>query len=145
MPPSGAQGHLDWTKLAQCITRSSILHNKTIIRPLRHILRIFFLTKSPLWGPVGSGLDQNCTCTTRPWVQQHETINGSLRYLVTEEIEEQHIVYGQSAGRQTKGYCISSTGLWPVELTIHKYIIFNRSLCSDFTDLYRCTNTPLKM
>ena len=47
---------------------------------------------------MGSWLDQNCTCTTRPWGQQHETINGSLRYLITEEIEEQHIVYGQTAG-----------------------------------------------
>ena len=46
---------------------------------------------------------------------QHETINRSLRYLVTEEIGEQHIVYGQIDGRM-KGYRISSTGLWPVEL-----------------------------
>ena len=62
---------------------------------------------------MGFGLDQNCTCTTRPGDQQHETINGSLRHLVTEEIEEQHIVYGQtdrrSVGRRTKEYRISST------------------------------------
>ena len=64
-----------------------------------------------MWGPRGSGLDQNYTCTTRPWDQQHETINRFLRYLVTEEIEEQDIVYGQTDGRRTKGYRISSTGL----------------------------------
>ena len=50
-------------------------------------------------GPQGSGLDQNCTCTTRPWDQQHETINRSLWYLVTEGIEEQDIVYGQTDRR----------------------------------------------
>ena len=48
------------------------------------------------------------------------TINSSMRYLVTEEIEEEDIVYGQTdrrtAGRRTKGYHISSTGLRPVEL-----------------------------
>ena len=63
-------------------------------------------------------MDQNCTCTTRPW-SQDETINGSLRYLVTEEIEEQYIVYGrtdrQTDGR-TKNYRIRSTGLLKVEL-----------------------------
>ena len=58
---------------------------------------------------MGSGVDQNCTCTTRPWGQQYETINGSLRYLVTDEIEEQDIVYGQTNGR-TKGFRISLTG-----------------------------------
>ena len=47
-------------------------------------------------GPRESGLDQNCTCTTRPWDQQYETINRYLQYLVTEEIEEQDIVYGQT-------------------------------------------------
>ena len=47
-------------------------------------------------------LDQNCTCTTRPWDQQYETISGSLWYLVTEEIDEQDIVYGQT-DRQTDG------------------------------------------
>ena len=50
---------------------------------------------------MGSGLDQNCTCTTRPWSQQHYNINRSLQYLVTEEIEEQHIVYGQTDSRTT--------------------------------------------
>ena len=100
MPPSGVPGHFDWTKLAQCTTRSCILQNKTIIRPLRHIIGFFkiFLTK----GPMGSRLDQNCTHTTRPWGQQHETINRSLQYLVTEEIEEQHIVY-EEADRQMAG------------------------------------------
>ena len=102
MSRSGAPGHLDWTKLAQCTTRSYILQNKTIIiRPLRHIIGFFLL--SPSMGPHGSGLDQNCTCTTRPWDQQHETINWSLRYLVTEEIEEHDIVYGQTDGRQDDG------------------------------------------
>ena len=47
-----------------------------------------------------SELDQNCTCTTRLWGQQHETRNRPLQYLVTEEIEEQHIVYGQTDGRK---------------------------------------------
>ena len=50
---------------------------------------------------MGSGLGQNCTCTTRPCGQQHETINRSLRYLVTEEIEEHYIVYRQTDGRTT--------------------------------------------
>ena len=36
---------------------------------------------------------------TRPWGQQNETINRSLRYLVTEEIEEQDIVYRQTDRR----------------------------------------------
>ena len=71
-------------------------------------------------GPRESGLDQNCTCTTRPWGQQNVTINRYLWYLVTEEIEEQDIVYGETngrtAGRRTKGYRISSPGLRPVEL-----------------------------
>ena len=122
MSPSGVPGHLDWTKLAQCTTRLCILQNKTIIMPLRHILRMFliFLTKSPCGAPWGPDLNiiLHAQRTTKPWDQQHETINGSLRYLVTEEIEEQHIVYGQTAGRHTKGYRISSTGLWPVELKL---------------------------
>ena len=97
------------------------LHNAQLdhvfykIRPswlLRHIIGIFsFFDKVPLWGPRGSGLDQNCTCTTRPWDQQHETINRSLWYLVTEEIEDQDIAYGQTAGQRTKGYHISLSGL----------------------------------
>ena len=86
------------------------------VGPLRHTIgfKHFFFTKSPM----GSGLDQNCTCTTRPWGQQHETINRSLRYLVTAEIEEKHCLWTdrQTAGRRTKGYRISSSGLWPVEL-----------------------------
>ena len=88
-----------------------------------YILRFFFFgggggDKVPLCGPRGSGLDQNCTCTTRPWGQQNVTINRSLWYLDTEEIEEQDIVYRQTAGRRTKGYRISSPGLRPVELKI---------------------------
>ena len=115
MYPSGPPGQFDWTKLAHCTSacRSCLQLNKTLIRPLRHILR-FFLDKAPLWNPRGSGLDQNCTCTTRPWGQQNVTINRSLQYLVTEAREEQDIVYGQTrrtAGRRTKGYRISSTGL----------------------------------
>ena len=58
-----------------------------------------FLEKVPLWSPRGSGLDQNCTCTTRPWGQQNVTINRYLRYLVTEDIEEQDIGYGQTDGQ----------------------------------------------
>ena len=72
--------------------------------------------QSPLVGPQGSGLDQNCTCTTRPWSQQNLTINRSLQYLITDEIKERDIVYVQTDGRTTKGYRISSTGLRPVEL-----------------------------
>ena len=49
----GAPGQFDWTKLAHCTFRSCILQNKTIIRPLRHILRKKNWTKSPLWGPGG--------------------------------------------------------------------------------------------
>ena len=52
MFPSGAPGHLDWTKLAQCTTKSCILQNKTILRPLRLIIG-FFLTKSPCGAPGG--------------------------------------------------------------------------------------------
>ena len=103
--PFWAPGQFDLTKLAHCTSRSFILQNKITIRPLRHILKKFFWTKSPLLGPRGSGLDQNCTCTTRSWGQQNVTINRSLWYLVTEEIEEQDIVYGQTdrrtAGRRT--------------------------------------------
>ena len=103
MSPSGAPGHLDWTKLAQCTTRSCILQN-TIIRPLWHIIGFFlFFRQRPPVGHMGSELDQNCKCTTRPWGQQHETINRSLWYLVTEEIEEQYIVYRQTDGRPNDG------------------------------------------
>ena len=55
--------------------------------------------QSPLVGPQGSGLDQNCTCTTRLWGQQNVTINRSLQYLITEEIKEQDIIYVQTDGR----------------------------------------------
>ena len=106
--PFWASGQFDWTKLAHCTSRSCILQNKTTIRPLRHILRKFiFLDKVPLWGPRGSRLDQNCTCTTRPWGHQNMNINRYLRYLYMEEIEKQDIV----DGRRMKGYRISSTGL----------------------------------
>ena len=129
MSPSGPPGHFDLTKLAHCTSTSCFLQNKPTIRPLRHILRKFtFFDKVPLWGPRGSGLDQNCTCTTRPWGQQNVTMNRYLLYLVTEEIEEQDIVYRQidrqtvrqtdrrTAGRRTKEYRISSTGRRAVEL-----------------------------
>ena len=64
----------------------------------------FLFVKVPLWGPMGSGLDQNCTCTNRPWGQQNVTINRFLRYLVTEEIEEQDIVYEQTDIRPDDGW-----------------------------------------
>ena len=79
-----------------------------------HLENVF--GQSHLVGPQWSGLDQNCTCTTRPWGQQNVTIKRSLQYLITEEIKEQDIVYVQADGRTTKGYRISSTGLRPVEL-----------------------------
>ena len=62
-----------------------------------HLENVF--GQSPLVGPQGSGLDQNCTCTTRPWGQQNVTINRYLQYLITEEIKEQDIVYVQTDGR----------------------------------------------
>ena len=106
MPPSEHPGQFDCTKLAHCISRPCILQNKTIIRPETYTKTFYFFDKVPLWGPRGSGLDQNCIFTTK-WGQQYETINRSLLYLVTEEIEEQDIVYGQTdkqtAGRRTKG------------------------------------------
>ena len=49
-----------------------------------------------MWRPMGPGLDRNCACSTRPWGQQHKTINWSIRYLVTDEIEG-----GQTGGRTT--------------------------------------------
>ena len=63
-----------------------------------HLENVF--GQSPLVGPQGSGLDKNCTCTTRPWGQQNVTINRSLQYFITEEIKEQDIVYVQTAGRR---------------------------------------------
>ena len=100
-PPLGPR-QFDWTKLAYFTSRSCIQQNKTSIKPLRHTLRKCVWTKSSC-GPQGSGLDQNCTCTTRPWGQQNVTINRSLQYLITEEIKEQDIVYvqtGRTAGRR---------------------------------------------
>ena len=136
--PFWAPWQSDWTKLAHCTSRSCILQNKTTIRPLRHILRkLLFLDKVPPSGPRGSGLDQNCTCTTRPWGQQNVTINRSLGYLVTEEIEEQDIYYGHTDGR-TDGPTtdewvshLSSSGLWPVELKMC-------SVCTNQTHLMFC-------
>ena len=55
------------------------------------------------------------------------SINRFLRYLVTEEIEEQDIVYRQTAGRRPNGYRISSPSLRPVELKIKLSNIQNRS------------------
>ena len=95
-------GRFDWTKLAHCTPRSCILQNKTTIGSSRHILS-FFLDKVPLWDSRGSGLNQNYTCTTRPWGQQNVTIDRYLQYLVTEEIEEQNIGYIQVA-RRTDGW-----------------------------------------
>ena len=52
--PFWGPGNLDWTKLVQCTTRSCSLQNKTIIRPLRHIIEFLkFLTKSPCGAPGG--------------------------------------------------------------------------------------------
>ena len=93
-----AHGQFDWTKLTYFTYRSCIQQNKTSIKPLRHTLRKCVWTKSSC-GPQGSGLDQNCTCTTRPWGQQNVTINRFLQYLITEEIKEQDIVYVQTDGR----------------------------------------------
>ena len=78
----------------------------TIIRPLRHILINFiyiFFTKAPYEAPGGPDWRNNCTCTARTWGQRHETINRSLWYLVTKDIEEQDIVYGQTDGRPDDG------------------------------------------
>ena len=96
-PPLGPM-QFDWTKLAFCTSRSCIQQNKTSIKPLRHTLRKCVWTKSSC-GAQESGLDQNCTCTTRPWGQQNMTINRSLQYLITEEKKEQDIVYVQTDGR----------------------------------------------
>ena len=53
-PLSKPPGQFDWKKLAHCTSRPCILQNKTIIRPLRHILRnLIFLTKSPCGAPGG--------------------------------------------------------------------------------------------
>ena len=67
------QWHLCWTKLSHLQLDQCILQNKTIIRTLRHILKVFDIL--PLLGPMGPGLGQNCTCRTRPWAQQHDTIH----------------------------------------------------------------------
>ena len=75
--PLWAPRQFDWTKLAYCTSRSCIQQNKTSIKPLRHTLRKCVWTKSSC-GALGSGLDQNCTCTTRLWGQQNMTINRSL-------------------------------------------------------------------
>ena len=68
-------------------------------------------------GPQGVRPGPNLNMHNRPWCQLNVTVNRSLWYLVTEEIEEQTFVNGQTdgqtAGRRTKGYNISSTGLRP--------------------------------
>ena len=97
--PLWAPRQFDWTKLAYFTSRSCIQQNKTSIKPLRHTLRKCVWT-SPLVGPQGSGLGQNCTCTTRPWGHQNVTIiDRYLQYLITEEIKGQYIVYVRTAGR----------------------------------------------
>ena len=104
--PFWGPGHLDWTKLAQCISKSCILQNKTINRPLRHIIGFFIFWLSPPVGPQGVRTGPKMHMHNYTMGQQHETINRSLLYLVTEEIEEQDIVYGQTdrqTDRQTDG------------------------------------------
>ena len=92
---------------------------KTITRHLRHKIRKkCFFTKSPCWAPWGPDWTKIAHAQLDHGTLQHETINGSLRHLVTEERKEQDIVYGKTAGWRTKGYRISSTCLWQVELTI---------------------------
>ena len=98
MSPSGPPGNL--TGLNWHTAHLDNVSNK--IRLLlslwdTHLENVF--GQSPLLGPQGSGLDQNCTCTTRPWGQQNVSIIRSLQYLITEEIEEQDIVYVQMDGR----------------------------------------------
>ena len=84
-----------------------------MIWPLRHItglLKNIFLTKSSCGAP--GGMDWTKIAHAQlDHGTNNMTINRSLRYLVTGEIEEQDIVYGQTAGRRTKGYRISPTGL----------------------------------
>ena len=92
-----------------CTTRPCILH-----KTFRLLWKKNCWTKSPYGTP---WLDNNCICKTRPLGQQNETINGSLRYLFTEKIEEQDIVYRWPDG-WTMAESVSHKiyGLWPVEL-----------------------------
>ena len=99
---------------------------------LRHVLGFLFFYNVHLWGPMGSGLYQNCTCTTRPRDQQYETISRSLRDLVTEEIEEQDIVYGQTDGR-TKGYRIS-VNILQCSCLGDNFLFFANNLCQGLTN-----------
>ena len=66
------------------------------------LLKINIFEISPLIGPIRFEEDQNYTCTARLWGQQDKTINGSLWYLVTEEMREQEVVYRRTDG-QTYG------------------------------------------
>ena len=55
-------------------------------------------------GPMGSRDWTNIAHTKlpgRPWDQHHETINGSLQYLVTEEIEAQDMFTDRQRDNQT--------------------------------------------
>ena len=70
---------------AVCIIRRCYCLNQDVIGENA------FIPDFPFVGPMGSRLDHICTCITRPLGQQHETINVSLWYSVTGEIEEQDI------------------------------------------------------
>ena len=103
-------GHIDWTKLAQCTTRSCILRNRTIIRPL----------------------DKHCRCTSRPWGKRLETISRSLWHLVTEEKEEQDIVCGQT-NRHTESPTTTERVLHKLDLPLtsggrHIFYLFSCNL-----------------
>ena len=74
MPPYRAQGYHERTTLAHAHLKKCSI--KSFV------------------GSMGSGLDNNYITTTRPSDHQYTTINESLWYLVTEEIEEHGIVYG---------------------------------------------------
>ena len=93
--PFWAPGHLDWTKLAQCTTRSCILQNKTI---MRHILGLFWLSSFVGSHGVRTGPKlhmHNYSMVPTTWDHYR-----SLRYLVTEEMDEKDLVYGRTDGRK---------------------------------------------
>ena len=146
---------------------SSSLSTLQFIIKLCDKFYFIFFTNSPCGCPRGSKLNQNCTCTTRPWGQQHGTINRSLWYLVTEEIEEQNIVYGQTDSWTTDkrvwhklDWSLTSRAnkcntlhpnisLWPWPLTtkinsFHSHIMVNKSskFDEDAHDYYSSTNWP---
>ena len=100
MSPSGPPGNLT----GQNWHTSHLYHVSNKIRLQlslwdTHLENVF--GQSHLVGPQGYGLDQNCTCTTRPWGQQTKnvTIIRYLQYLITVEIKEQDIVYVETDGR----------------------------------------------